>query len=427
MSTNPQRLPSETPSSSITDESGLPLKDQIEKSRTRLKGALGDSSIQSSQPCHASEASKQDYSGLCPVCHKTHSLPNTVESQKQAKLLYNDVKANGVAADLAYDRLNTKGNMFGVLVCVDSEGKTHVLKAFSGQYNDSQKYDVPGFCPPVPNVDERHAEELAKKYDAAEATLAKFSDLQKDFVNADKKVRDLRGGADKLLKAVKENEDRIAADQKALLDNAGEVSNAEKAETPDAKLISRLKRKGEQLEARIAERIKNRPDLAVAAASGEKAVEGAQAELLKADQALRSAGYEPKLNALQEKGKELKRLRDEASEAYLKDSAANRKLKNLKDEERSFEDACVGDKALSKHGQTGWCAAPKLLAEAAKQGLTPVSMTEFWMGKKAGSNEEGAIIPSCQYCKTFMGFALCGLQEKQQALQQSLGEKAATL
>ncbi|MDX2475258.1 MAG: hypothetical protein QNL91_16295 [Candidatus Krumholzibacteria bacterium] len=46
------------------------------------------------------------------------------------------------------------GQMFGVLECQDSRGKTVVLRAFSGQYNGVWK--VPGWAPPVFDLEAYH-------------------------------------------------------------------------------------------------------------------------------------------------------------------------------------------------------------------------------------------------------------------------------
>jgi hypothetical protein len=48
---------------------------------------------------------------------------------------------------LAYVKGEARGQMFGVLECVDVDGKTVFLKAFSGQYNGV--WDVKGWAPPL--------------------------------------------------------------------------------------------------------------------------------------------------------------------------------------------------------------------------------------------------------------------------------------
>ncbi len=46
---------------------------------------------------------------------------------------------------------DARGQMFGVLVCRDRQGRTGVLRAFSGQYNSIWR--VPGWVPPLVDVD----------------------------------------------------------------------------------------------------------------------------------------------------------------------------------------------------------------------------------------------------------------------------------
>lgn len=48
---------------------------------------------------------------------------------------------------LDYIKGEARGQMFGVLECLDADGKSHILKAFSGQYNGV--WDVKGWAPPL--------------------------------------------------------------------------------------------------------------------------------------------------------------------------------------------------------------------------------------------------------------------------------------
>lgn len=67
----------------------------------------------------------------------------------------------------------------------------------------------------------------------------------------------------------------------------------------------------------------------------------------------------------------------------------------------------------------GDCCAPKLLNYAVQNNLTPVGLTEFYWGKtnKSGSKEHGFTYTSCkEKCEPILGFLLCGLTEKIDAL-----------
>jgi len=95
---------------------------------------------------------------LCPACGKPHSLPLGYALPEAKRLLSTLLDAGRVdfdaPADRADPRLSTaplfgeaRGQMFGVLVCRDREGRTGVLKAFSGQMNGV--WLVPGWVPPL--------------------------------------------------------------------------------------------------------------------------------------------------------------------------------------------------------------------------------------------------------------------------------------
>jgi hypothetical protein len=61
---------------------------------------------------------------------------------------------------------------------------------------------------------------------------------------------------------------------------------------------------------------------------------------------------------------------------------------------------------------TGDCCAPKLLQYAARSGLTPLGMVEFWWGTSSQVNPrvEGTYYSSCQHkCYAIMGFMLRGV------------------
>ncbi len=68
----------------------------------------------------------------------------------------------------------------------------------------------------------------------------------------------------------------------------------------------------------------------------------------------------------------------------------------------------------------GDCCAPKLLNYAAQNNLTPIGLTEFYWGKtnKSGSKKHGFTYTSCkEKCEPILGFLLCGLEEKINALR----------
>ena len=60
----------------------------------------------------------------------------------------------------------------------------------------------------------------------------------------------------------------------------------------------------------------------------------------------------------------------------------------------------------------GDCCAPKLLNYAAKNGLLPLGLSEFYWGKenRSGTRNHGEFYPACaEKCQPILGFLLCGL------------------
>lgn len=60
---------------------------------------------------------------------------------------------------------------------------------------------------------------------------------------------------------------------------------------------------------------------------------------------------------------------------------------------------------------TGDCCAPKLLNQAARLGLTPISIAEFYWGldNLSATRRHGRFYPSCrEKCQPILGFMLCG-------------------
>jgi tRNA pseudouridine32 synthase/23S rRNA pseudouridine746 synthase len=55
---------------------------------------------------------------------------------------------------------------------------------------------------------------------------------------------------------------------------------------------------------------------------------------------------------------------------------------------------------------TGDCAAPRLIAEAGRLGLTEVSLSEVWWAPGEGRHGR-AVGPCAERCQPLMGFLLC--------------------
>lgn len=95
------------------------------------------------------------------------------------KMFNNFSETNYISENISCDKLlNSKGMMFGVLVCLDKNGNRVILKAFSSQLDS--KYLVEGFVPPA--FDVKMFEKVVDKYDRKIKELSlkinKNNDLQ---------------------------------------------------------------------------------------------------------------------------------------------------------------------------------------------------------------------------------------------------------
>ncbi len=101
------------------------------------------------------DTSDVDCAGFCRHCGREHCLPATPALGAARELLaeLEGCGSIGLGLDtdprLGLDYLSgpARGQMFGVLVARDPDGREHVLKAFSGQYNGI--WTVPGWVPPI--------------------------------------------------------------------------------------------------------------------------------------------------------------------------------------------------------------------------------------------------------------------------------------
>ncbi|MFT5695010.1 MAG: hypothetical protein ACI9QQ_000985 [Myxococcota bacterium] len=124
--------------------------------------------------------------------------------------------------------------------------------------------------------------------------------------------------------------------------------------------------------------------------------------------------------------------RREVSQMLWKRMCAEYKFQNFRGEIRSLEDAVLPGVPLV--GGMGECCAPKLLNHAARNGLRPIGIAEFYWGKPTVSLQDvksdkpseqtgaearpsvesrrvpGNFYPSCESrCQPILGFMLCGL------------------
>ena len=87
------------------------------------------------------------------------------------------------------------------------------------------------------------------------------------------------------------------------------------------------------------------------------------------------------------------------------------RLHNFRRQRRKLTEAFYGSQGIP--GGIGECCAPKLLNHAARKHLKPISLAEFFWGKKDNNGErEKALFRICckERCQPIMGFMLCGLE-----------------
>jgi hypothetical protein len=122
--------------------------------------------------------------------------------------------------------------------------------------------------------------------------------------------------------------------------------------------------------------------------------------------------FTSKINSL-EKGSDkfasLKKERKELSQNLQIELHNLYSLSNFRGEVKSLEEAFIYDKGIPTGA--GDCCAPKLLNEAAKKGLKPKGLAEFYWGKenRSKTKQHKEFYSSCEdKCQPILGFLLCG-------------------
>ncbi len=110
---------------------------------------------------------------------------------------------------------------------------------------------------------------------------------------------------------------------------------------------------------------------------------------------------------------ELTVLRRNMSRRLMVDIHALYRLKNFCGQVAGLEEIFPPDMGIPTG--TGDCCGPKLLQYAARHGLTPHGIAEFYWGRAtaSGSRQHGGFYSSCRgKCYPILGFMLCGLKER---------------
>lgn len=97
------------------------------------------------------------------------------------------------------------------------------------------------------------------------------------------------------------------------------------------------------------------------------------------------------------------------SQSLMKDLHSRYRLNNFRGEICSLPEVFNGKGIPTGSGD---CCAPKLLNYAARHGLKPLGLSEFYWGRenRSGSRQQGMFYPPCkEKCDPILGFMLCGL------------------
>jgi tRNA pseudouridine32 synthase/23S rRNA pseudouridine746 synthase len=287
-------------------------------------------------------------------------------------LLEQGALADGVSTDSLW--ADQGGKMFGVLLVRSADGAIGYCKAFSGQM--LKAWDVAGWVPPVFNREVRNAVEpqgeRAIKTLTARLEAARVDPAWAQARARRDQLRETQHHARERLR--REHEERRAARHaerarwngvapKAVLDALAWESQQDDTRFQDAKRHWR--------------RAQNAEDALVTA-------------------------FERRFKALER----LRRLVSQEVSRSIYDSYI---FENALGHQRSLR--ALFEPAVPSSG-TGDCAAPKLLAFARREGLTPLGIAEFWWGAPppGGGRRSGAFFPACKdKCERLLPFLLEGL------------------
>jgi tRNA pseudouridine32 synthase/23S rRNA pseudouridine746 synthase len=258
------------------------------------------------------------------------------------------------------------GKMFGVLVVARPDGQVGYLRAFSGMLGGT--WFVDGYAPPVFDHARREAfwpagEAEMAAFDRALATLD-LAPVRRELAALDAAHRDALAAIDELHAAHKQ---------------ARHLARA----TADAELLKLLAR--------------------------ESQIDGAERKRLLAAQRAEREPVVERQRVLEAERRELEARKAARSRELLGAIHDTYQLVNARGETRSLRELFA---PAEPPGGAGDCAAPKLLAQAYREGLTPLAFAEVWCGAPppTGDRHDGTLYPACRgKCGPILSYALGGL------------------
>jgi tRNA pseudouridine32 synthase/23S rRNA pseudouridine746 synthase len=310
------------------------------------------------------------------------NVPPHPLARRAAEALQRELRTGEAApgVDLASLDLPGRGQMFGVLVVSDSSGGAGYLSAFSGMLDG--RWEVEGFAPPLFDPAERDA-----FWPACEEALRSF----------EQQLKALAGSPE----AIALRERRVAEEARQTTER--EALRSRHAENRRLRHDARLGLERET----VGEDERRRALHALSQQSRADEVE--QRKLATAHREAR-ASLRSAEQALEARRLALESQRTERSRAAWRQLTEGYRLPNARGEEKTLAALFA---PRPPPGGAGDCAAPKLLAQAYRQGLKPLALAEFWWGAPplTGGFTPGAYFPACQAkCGQVLPWMMEGLE-----------------
>jgi tRNA pseudouridine32 synthase/23S rRNA pseudouridine746 synthase len=291
------------------------------------------------------------------------AAPPHALAQRAAGELQAELAAGRPLPSLAFEEPH-RGKMFGVLVVEDGAGRIGYLRGFSGMLGG--RWELDGFVGPAFDLDA-----FTAFWPAAEAELLEY----------ERGLAELAEATDAILRR------RDALD----LAHAGGLGEL------TARHASRRARRHAARASLGEAEAAGRDDARACQASLVEESRADAAELRRLRQAQRTAraALATPLVGLEERRRALKAAQAARSSQLLARVHDGYALRNFRGQGRPLRALFAPS---SPPGGAGDCAAPKLLVHAARRGLRPLALAEFWWGAppSTGGRHHGTYYPSCR-------------------------------
>jgi tRNA pseudouridine32 synthase / 23S rRNA pseudouridine746 synthase len=308
-------------------------------------------------------------------------LPRTPDAVAAARDLMAMMQAHDRLAGPHQPRYDQEGKMYGVLIAEitagERAGEQVVLKAYSGWLWGQGEW--PGWVPPIAG---RHQVALIEA-----ATLAQLDNLKQELLRLQQlPTREALAGLEQAFHTAQQAlqaEHALAKQLRQQQRLSGILSDTE---------LARLKAQS-QTDSRKFRQFKK---------EWRAKLQPLREQVAQADRQM--------LDLKQQRRRLSQQLQIQLHQAYT--------LQNFAGQSRNLEELVP-----NLPTGTGDCCAPKLLQAAARQGLRPLALAEFWWGpaQENHQNPQDSKLPGQFYdpcaerCQPIMGFLLAGLSGSQQA------------